>query len=80
MASMLMLAHGWIERTGKEMSYHPDYGYPDAYRLRVCHTAIILGKKAAVKKHEVSITSVYNWLKVYSFDAIMRGGKENGQG
>ncbi len=52
--------------------YHPDYGYDETYRLRVCKTAIILGKKHAAEKHKVSIVSVYNWLKVYTFDAIMR--------
>jgi transposase len=52
--------------------FHPDYGYTDAIRLRACKTAMILGKKEAAKKHKVSITSIYTWLKVYSFDAIMR--------
>lgn len=53
--------------------YHPDYGYTDQIRLRVCKTAVLLGKRRAAEKHGVSITSVYNWLKVYSFDTIMRG-------
>jgi hypothetical protein len=52
--------------------YHPNYGYPEAFRLEVCKTAFILGKKAAAKKHKVSIVSVYNWVKVYTFDAVMR--------
>lgn len=53
--------------------YHPDYGYPDAFRLKVCKTAILLGKKQAAEKHKVSIASVYAWMKVYTFDAVMRG-------
>lgn len=53
--------------------FHPDYGYTDEIRLRVCKTAMLLGKKQAAKKHNVSISSVYIWMKVYSFDAVMRG-------
>jgi hypothetical protein len=52
--------------------FHPDYGYPDQLRLKVCKTAIKHGKKYAAKKHNVSITSIYIWIKVFSFDAIMR--------
>jgi hypothetical protein len=52
--------------------YHPDYGYPDSVRLRVCRTAFILGKRKAAKEHSVSLSSVYAWTKVYSFDAVMR--------
>lgn len=52
--------------------YHPDYGYSENFRLRVCKTALILGKHTAAKKHKVSLASIYNWTKVYTFDAIMR--------
>ena len=52
--------------------YHPDYGYSDEIRLRVCYTAMILGKRRAAEKHKVSLTSVYAWTKVYTFDAVMR--------
>ena len=52
--------------------FHPDYGYPDKLRLLVCKTALLLGKKAAAKKHGVSVTSVYIWVKVFNYDAIMR--------
>ena len=55
--------------------FHPDYGYPDSFRLTVCKTALLLGKKVAAKKHGVSLNSVYIWTKVFTFDAIMRGGK-----
>ena len=58
--------------------FHPDYGYPDSVRLKVCRTAITLGKAEAAKIHNVSKSSVYIWIKVYSYDAIMRGsGKRN---
>ena len=52
--------------------YHPDYGYTDQFRLTVCKTAIILGKRKAAHRHGVSIPSVYNWMKAYNFEAIMR--------
>ena len=58
--------------------FHPEYGYPDAFRLRVCRTAITMDKKHAAETHNVSKSSVYIWLKVYSYDAIMRNvGKRN---
>lgn len=53
--------------------YHPNYGYTDCFRITVCKTAVLLGKKRAVTKHKVSITSIYNWLKVYPIDTILRG-------
>ncbi len=52
--------------------YHPDYGYPDTFRLRVCKTAFLLGKRHAAKRHKVSLSSVYNWTKMFPFDAVMR--------
>jgi len=52
--------------------FHPEYGFPDTFRLKVCKTALILGKKKAAQKHKVSLTSVYIWTKVFTFDAIMR--------
>lgn len=52
--------------------YHPDYGYPNEFRLKVCKTAVILGKRKAAQKHDVSITSVYNWLKVFNIESIFR--------
>lgn len=52
--------------------YHPEYGYDETFRLRVCKTAFLLGKKHAAKRYKVSMTSVYNWTKVYPFDAVMR--------
>jgi hypothetical protein len=55
--------------------YHPEYGFHDAFRMAVCKTAFTLGKKAAAKKHGVSMTSIYNWTKVYTFEAVMRDDK-----
>lgn len=55
-------------------AFHPDYGYPDSYRLRVCKTAILLGKRYAARKYCVSLASIYIWTKVFTFDQIMRDG------
>lgn len=53
-------------------AFHPDYGYTDAFRLKVCKTALRVGKKRAAQQHKVSLCSVYTWIKVYSLDAIKR--------
>lgn len=52
--------------------FHPDYGYTDSFRLTVCKTAVKTGKTSAARKHGVSLTSVYVWIKVYNFDTITR--------
>jgi len=56
--------------------FHPDYGYPDSVRLKVCRTAVSQGIKTAAKQHNVSIASVYVWLKAYSAKHIMESGNE----
>lgn len=54
-------------------SYHPEYGYPDAFRLRVCKTAMSSGVSVASRKYKVCKASVYAWLKVFNYHQIMRG-------
>lgn len=56
--------------------FNPDYGYPDSVRLKVCRTAVSQGIKTAAKQHNVSIPSVYVWLKAYSAKHIMESGNE----
>lgn len=44
--------------------YHPDYGLPDDYRLRILADADTLGVPAAAALHRVSESCIYKWRKV----------------
>lgn len=47
------------------LGFHPAYGLPDDYRLRVLEEADFRGVAATAERHHLSETAIYNWRKAY---------------
>jgi hypothetical protein len=57
----------------KKKEFHPDYGYPEAFRLKVCKNAMFMGTTRAARVNNVSSVSIYNWLRVYTCTEVLKG-------
>jgi len=57
----------------KNKKFHPDYGYPEAFRLKICKSAMIMGRTRAARVYNVSAVSIYNWLRVYTCNEVLKG-------
>ena len=44
--------------------FHPDYGLPQPYRLRVLRTAEQTSPAEAAEVHNVSLSTIYRWRAV----------------
>lgn len=42
--------------------YHPDYGYPNDYRVQVIECAQLLGVPLAAIAYNVGKSTIYKWL------------------
>lgn len=48
--------------TNYRLDYHPDYGFPNIYRVRVIESALLLGVAAAAITYNVGQSTIYKWL------------------
>lgn len=52
-------------------AFHPDYGFPDEFRLRVLRIAKQTSVAKAAELFGVSIQAVYNWRRAYQIQEIV---------
>lgn len=48
--------------------FHPDYGYPEAFREKVVNTALDIGVSEAARNNGVAENTVRTWLNRYQPD------------
>lgn len=52
-------------------AFHPDYGFPDEFRLRVLRVAKQTSVAKAAELFGVSTQAVYNWRQAYQIQEIV---------
>ena len=55
-------AANYTNYTNYRLNYHPDYGFPNVYRVRVIESALLLGVAAAALSYNVGQSTIYKWL------------------